>query len=156
MNSYEFKSIWSIEAPIHIVWDAIAECGSWPEWWPYLDRVEMVAPGGQDGMGLIYRFVWRGTLPYSIHINMRVTRIDRPFLIEGTSTGDLEGTGRWIFASEGVNTTMVEYLLNVETTKPWMNMLSPFIGWLFMANHNRVMAAGRDGLINYLRLAGKV
>jgi hypothetical protein len=153
MNSYEFKSIWSIEAPIDIVWDVIAECRNWPQWWPFLDRVDIVAPGGVDGTGLTQRFVWRGTLPYSIDITVQVTRIERPFLIEGITTGDLEGTGRWIFVSESDNSTIVEYLLNVKTTKPWMNILAHVLSLFFKWNHNRVMAAGRDGLIDYLRFA---
>jgi hypothetical protein len=154
MNSYEFKSVWSIDAPIDIVWDVIAECRNWTQWWPYLENVDVLDPGGGDGIGLTCRFVWRGVLPYSIDIVVKVTRVYKPFLIEGETSGDLEGTGRWIFICENKDSTKVEYVLDVKTTKPWMNILAPALSWFFKWNHIRVMAAGRDGLIHYLRFAG--
>jgi hypothetical protein len=40
---------------------------------------------------------------------------------------------------------------DVETTRPLMNRLAPFLGWLFAWNHNWVMARGECGLAARLR-----
>jgi uncharacterized protein YndB with AHSA1/START domain len=150
MREYEFKTVWVLDATIEAVWDAIAASERWPEWWPYLESVVEISRGDNCGIGSIRRYTWGCSLPYRLDFQVTVTRIERPVIIEGVASGDLEGVGRWILSAEGETSTRVEYLLSARSTKPWMNMAAPFLSWFFRWNHNRVMDAGREGLKNYL------
>jgi uncharacterized protein YndB with AHSA1/START domain len=155
MKVYNFRTVWLIEAPIGAVWDAIVDSERWPEWWPFLESVEVIAKGEYCGIGSIRRYTWGGTLPYRLAFQITVTKIERPQLIEGVASGDLEGLGRWTLSEEGGRSTRVEYLLRARSTKPWMNMSAPLLGCFFRWNHNRVMNSGLKGLCNYLRCGRK-
>jgi len=139
-----------VAAPIEAVWDALVASGRWPEWWPYLEGVEEVAPGDADGIGAVHRYSWRGPLPYRLTFEMVVTRIERPFLLAGTARGDLEGTGQWTLMSGGNGTTRVRYDWNVRTTKAWMNLAAPVARGIFAWNHDMIMRAGGNGLSRHL------
>jgi hypothetical protein len=69
--------------------------------------------------------------------------------MEGTVTGDLEGTGRWYFSHEDGITT-VRYEWDVRTTMPWMNFFSPLLRNLFKWNHDIVMRWGGEGMAKKL------
>jgi uncharacterized protein YndB with AHSA1/START domain len=155
MREYDFKTVWVLDAPIETVWDAIAASERWTEWWPYLESVVEIAKGDSCGIGSVRRYTWGGALPYRLAFQIMVTKIERPLTIEGVASGDLEGVGRWKLSAEGGTSTRVEYLLSARSTKPWMNMAAPLLGWFFKWNHNRVMNSGREGLGNYLRFAQK-
>jgi len=150
MGDYTFKNVWKIDAPIDPVWDAIAACERWPQWWPYLESVDKIAEGEPCGLGSVHRFHWGGPLPYRLSFRMTVTRIDRPRLIEGVAEGDLEGFGSWLLSDEGDGTTRVEYTMTARATKRWMRLSAPLLEWFFTWNHNRVMDAGREGLADCL------
>jgi polyketide cyclase/dehydrase/lipid transport protein len=150
MSSYAFTTVWTLEAPIEVVWSAITASERWPEWWPYLKSVEEITPGDSAGIGAIHRYRWRGVLPYRLTFEIMVARIDRPVLLEGVARGDLEGIGRWTLSEQGCNETRVQYDWQVRTTKIWMNLFAPLARGLFAWNHDRVMRAGGAGLANYL------
>jgi len=65
--------------------------------------------------------------------------------MDGRSTGELEGEGRWRLSEEDGITT-VRYEWDVSTTKPWMNLLAPLLKPAFAWNHDVVMRQGGDGL----------
>jgi hypothetical protein len=66
-------------------------------------------------------------------------------LLEGMATGELQGRGLWQLSTDG-DETIVRYDWSVETTKSWMNLLSPIARPLFEWNHNVVMSWGAQGL----------
>lgn len=98
----------------------------------------------------MFRLVWHGKLPYRLSFDMRVSRVEPYELIEGTATGELEGSGVWRFLSEG-GTTRIRYEWVVIATKPWMRLLAPVLGPAFRWNHDRVMTVGGEGLARRLR-----
>jgi len=61
---------------------------------------------------------------------METIRIEPPLLLEGIAIGELQGRGLWQLSTEN-NETGVRYDWNVETTKRWMNLLSPIARPLF-------------------------
>jgi Polyketide cyclase / dehydrase and lipid transport len=154
MDEYNFATVWTLDAPIEVVWDALVASERWPEWWPYLDRVVELAGGDSDGIGAIRHFTWHGSLPYTLAFDIMVTKIERPVHLEGVTSGDLEGVGRWTLAKKGECSTRVQYDWNVRTIRPWMKMIAPLARWFFVWNHNRVMMAGGEGLAGYLRSRG--
>jgi hypothetical protein len=149
-NKYSFATSWVVDAPIEAVWAVMIACENWPEWWPNLDSVTEIAKGNFDGTGSLLSFAWGGSLPYRLSFQIMITQIERPSLIEGRLSGDLVGTGRWLLSEEGPCSTNIRYLLEVRTTKSWMNLVAPMARWYFTWNHNRVMDAGGKGLASHL------
>jgi hypothetical protein len=148
MASYSFLTTWILDAPPEAVWDAIYEAERWPEWWRGVRSVEKAEPGDADGVGALYRQEWRSVIPYPVRFEARITRIERPHLIEASAAGELVGTGRWRFFSG--SETAVTYEWNVRTTRAWMNLVAPIARPIFRWNHNAVMHRGGEGLAELL------
>jgi hypothetical protein len=144
MAAYKFATSWRIEAPLEAVWNEILHSESWPRWWKGVETVEELQGGDRSGIGAIRRFTWKSRLPYRLTFDMRTTRVEPMFLIEGTASGELQGVGIWRFSSDGV--TIVRYDWEVRTTKPWMNLMAPLARPLFEWNHDVVMSWGAKGL----------
>lgn len=150
MAGYRFLTTWLIEAPVEPVFDAIHASERWPEWWRGVRSVERLedGPGGSD-LGALGRYVWRSRIPYPVVFETRITRIERPHLLEGEASGELAGRGTWhLFEHEGL--TAVVYDWDVRTTRAWMNLLAPVAGPVFRWNHDWVMARGGEGLAKLL------
>jgi len=150
MANYEFVTHWTIDAPIDRVYAAIEDANSWPKWWPgVLSSVEL-EPGDPDGVGSIRRSVWKSALPYKLEFDSQVVRIEKMKLIEIRAFGHLDGRGVWNLESDGASKTRVRYDWTVQTTKGWMNVLSPIARPLFRWNHDVIMGWGEEGLNKYL------
>jgi len=145
---YEFLTTWCVDAPIARVFDLLHDSSRYPEWWKGVRSVVLLEPGDADGVGEARRFTWRSVLPYELSFDSRVTRVERPYLIQGSATGELEGTGTWrLFEGRG---TAAVYEWRVRTTRPWMNVLGPVARPVFAWNHDVVMRQGAAGLAREL------
>lgn len=145
MKSYNFVTIWRIDAPIETVWNEIYHSTAWPTWWKGVESVSEIRKGNEKGMGSIHRYTWKSKLPYKLSFDMETIRIEPPRLLEGIAVGELAGRGLWQLSDAG-SQTIVRYEWSVETTKRWMNFLSPIARPLFEWNHNVVMSWGAKGL----------
>jgi hypothetical protein len=144
MADYRFLSTWCLDAPIGTVWDALHAADRYPEWWNGAVDVQETARGEPDGVAQSARISWRSRLPYTLDFELRITRLERPYLIEARATGDLEGLGTWrLYEGRG---TAVVYSWNVRTTKAWMNLLGPLVRPALVWNHDLVMRRGASGL----------
>ena len=148
MARYAFLTTWILDAPRDDVWEAIYALERWPQWWPGVRRVEKLEAGDAAGIGALYAHEWRSVIPYPVRFRTRITRIERPHLIEADADGELAGTGCWRFF-EG-RETAVTYEWNVRTTRPWMNVLAPLARPVFRWNHNVVMRQGGECLADLL------
>ena len=149
MPEYRFLTTWLLEADREAVWEAIYDSERWPEWWRGVERVIEMKPGDEAGVGQLARYTWRSKLPYELEFEMLTTRVERPHLLEGKASGELAGTGRWLFFAEP-STTAVIYEWNVRTTKAWMNLLAPIARPVFAWNHDWVMGNGGEGIARLL------
>ena len=145
MKAYEFVAIWRVEAPIDRVWNEIYQSKDWPTWWKGVESVVEIRKGDESGLGSIHRYTWKSKLPYKLSFDMQTVRIEPPVLLEGIAMGELQGRGLWQLSTEG-DETVVRYDWKVETTKQWMNLISPIARPLFKWNHNVVMSWGAKGL----------
>ncbi len=152
-DAYAFVTEWRFDAPIEAVWGAVRDSERWPSWWRSVRAVEKVRAGDAAGIGEVRRFTWKGRLPYTLTFEMRTTRVDPPFALEGVASGELEGEGRWRLAREDGGTpaaegacTFVRYEWNVRATRRWMRLLGPILRPLFAWNHDAVMRDGERGL----------
>ena len=145
---YRFLTTWIVDAPREAVWEVISEVEEWPCWWRGVEVVEKIEHGDERGVGSVYRHRWRSRMPYTVGFEMRTTRIERPFALEGEARGELEGVGRWRLY-EG-DATAVTYEWIVRTTQPWMNAVAPVGRPVFIWSHNLVMRWGGEGLAHLL------
>ncbi len=145
MARYAFVTVWQFRAPIRAVWEEIYHSERWHAWWKGLEPVQELEPGDARGVGSLRRFAWRGALPYTMTVAMRVTRVEPLVALEGTATGDLEGRGLWQFACrDGLTTTRYEW--TVRTTARWMNQTAMLARPVFRWNHDVIMRRGKQGL----------
>jgi hypothetical protein len=71
-------------------------------------------------------------IPYPVRFEVVSTRVERPLLLGGEASGDLQGTGRWcLFEEDRITAVLHEW--RVRTTKRWMNLLSPLAALAFRA-----------------------
>jgi hypothetical protein len=106
--------------------------------------------GGDDRrIGSRYRVAWRSRFPYVLEFDFTVSGLEEGRWMEGSATGDLDGTGCWrLFEDEGV--TAVVYEWDVASTKRWMNVLAPLARPVFEQGHDAVMRWGGEGLARKL------
>ena len=117
MAGYEFLTTWLLDAPREDVWDAIWDSGEWPTWWRGVVQAVETDPGTPCGVGRRGRYAWRSRIPYPIRFEVVSTVVERPRLLEGHASGELEGVGRWRFLEQD-GATAALYEWNVRTTKP--------------------------------------
>lgn len=147
--NYRFVTVWSIEAPLPEVSEAICHSLTWPQWWRNVESVRELSPGDARGIGSVRRYTWKGRLPYRLTFDIRVVHFEPLALIEGVASGDVEGHGRWSFATEGT-VTVVRYEWQVRTTRAWMNLLARFARPMMEWNHHAVMQQGGEALAQKL------
>jgi hypothetical protein len=106
-------------------------------------------PGGPDGIGRRGTYEWRSFIPYPVRFEVVSTRVERPAILAGDATGELEGTGTWhLYEEAGITEVLYEW--DVRTTKRWMNAIGPVAAPVFRWNHDYVMWAGGRGLARHL------
>lgn len=154
-----WASEWRIPAPTDAVWEALSHPEQWPEWWPYVARVEKLARDDTGRRGEKYRFVWRTRLPYCVRFDSETFRIQRPNLIAARATGRLRALGVWRLSAEDTRdprapVTRVEYEWRIHAVSGWMRLTAPLLAPVFKWNHDAVMAAGQIGLQRYLSRSG--
>lgn len=149
MAVYRLSTRWLLAAPREEVFAVLHDSERWPEWWRGLERVVKLEEGEEDGRGSLGRYTWRSAIPYRLEFDMRITRVERPQLMEGEACGELAGTGRWrLGESDGITTVLFEW--DVRTTKRWMNAIAFVARPLFEWNHDWLMRQGREGLARRL------
>lgn len=149
---YHLLTIWRIEAPLEKVFAAVQDSLHWPEWWPSVRKVEQLATGRTDGIDSVWSYSWQGQLPYRVRFEVCATRIEKLVAIEGTTRGDLEGSGCWHFSRLGA-VSVVRCEWHVRSTRWWMNLFAPVARALFVRNHAQVMAQGGESLARLLSSA---
>ena len=149
MGTYRFVTEWQVQAPIDSVWEQLTHSENWPTWWKGVEKVDQLDPGDESGIGDRRRYTWKSRLPYRLVFEMVLTRSERPTLLEGRATGELEGVGTWTL-SERDGGTRLRYVWEVRTTRPWMNLPLPFARRIFEINHDAVMRWGGQGLARRL------
>jgi len=142
MSAYRFLTTWLLDAPREAVWDAIYDAERWPEWWPGVERTEVLDKR-------LWRSSWRSVLPYTLEFEFEILKVDRPNVLEGRARGGLAGDGIWR-VYEGKLGTASTWEWSVATTRRWMNAFGPLAKPAFAWNHHRIMRRGGEGLARHL------
>jgi uncharacterized protein YndB with AHSA1/START domain len=148
---YHYVSTWQLQAPIERVWAAISQLEQLPAWYPAVQQVQTLTAGDPDGVGTRVRYLLKGRLPMRLAFEATIARVDPPRELELQAEGDLAGRGRWELEQQGEVTT-VRYLWDVQTTRPWMNLVAPVARPLFTWNSKGVMLQAGQGLARHLEV----
>jgi uncharacterized protein YndB with AHSA1/START domain len=148
---YHYISTWQLQAPIERVWAAISQLEQLPAWYPAVQQVQTLTAGDPDGVGTRVRYLLKGRLPMRLAFEATIARVDPPRELELQAEGDLAGRGRWELEQQGEVTT-VRYLWDVQTTRPWMNLVAPVARPLFTWNSKGVMLEAGQGLAGFLQV----
>jgi hypothetical protein len=149
MTQYRALTEWRIDASVDRVWDVLLLAREWPTWWRGFRSVTQLDPGDDSGIGMVLQQRWRSLLPYTLTLDLEVTRVERHRLLEGRTSGDMEGLCRWTFEADG-NGSIVRFLMAVEPTRAWMKLPLPFARQVFALNYGAIMRWGGEGLARLL------
>jgi hypothetical protein len=150
-TDYHFIDKWCVEGDVREVADILEDALSLPRWWSSVYfEVDVIEEGGEHGIGKLIRLRAAGWLPYTLRINFRTTESRYPNGFTMEATGDLEGTGIWIFEPDGSRVN-VTYDWTIRANKPIVRRLSFLLKPIFRSNHNWTMRKGEESLQLELR-----
>lgn len=149
MADYNFLTVWKFDAPLEKVYNAIRDADSYHVWWKGQSEVETLKKGDALGVGAVKKFKTRSALPYTLTYVGTVLEVEPLKKVVGTTVGQLEGRGTWVFEQENGH-AVVKYFWVVKTNSTFMNLLAPVLKPVFEWNHDVVMKWGGKGLAKYL------
>jgi uncharacterized protein YndB with AHSA1/START domain/quercetin dioxygenase-like cupin family protein len=145
-NEYRFVDEWDVAAPPEAVFEAISDARTYPTWWRpvYID----VDAEGPAALGKTSRQHFKGRLPYHLHTESTIVRLEAPHVVEADVTGDLSGHGKWTLTPiDGC--THVRFDWEVFADKPLLRILTPLLRPAFRWNHAWAIARAIEGLEPY-------
>jgi hypothetical protein len=149
MAQYRFVTEWQVDATAGQVWDVLLDYRQWPSWWRGFRAVEQLESGDASGRGMRIRQSWRAWLPYTMVLDLEILDLQRPSLVQGRASGNVEGTCTWSL-DERDGATTVRFVMDVCTTRWWMNLPVPFAGRVFAGNYDAIMRWGAEGMARVL------
>ena len=147
-GEYVFVDEWDVDAPIEHVFDALADGRTYPQWWkPVYIEVEADGP---PQVGAVSSHYFQGRLPYKLRTTSRITRYERPHVVESDVDGDLRGHGIWTLTPRD-GRVHVRFDWRVFADRPLLRYLTPVLRPAFRWNHNWAIARAVEGLEPYAR-----
>ena len=147
-GEYVFIDEWDVDAPQDVIFDALADARTYPEWWT--PTYEAVEADGPPEVGRTSRQRFGGKLPYTLKTESTIVRMDRPNEFEISVTGDLRGRGVWTLTPRD-GTVHVRFDWRVFADRPLLRYLTPLLRPVFRWNHNFAIKAAMHGLEPYAR-----
>ena len=145
-RDYRFFTKWQVTGNVEEVAEIFEDAPGLARWWPsvYL-RVDMLEPGGSDGVGAVFDLYTKGWLPYTLSWKVRVIENRHPFGYTMEAMGDFIGKAILVFAQDGpeVGITLDWQL---EVGKSLLRRYSWLLRPVFEANHRWAMRQGEKSL----------
>ncbi|ONI89399.1 polyketide cyclase [Saccharothrix sp. ALI-22-I] len=143
LNSYRFRSVWSVDSTPARTFAVLADLGSYPRWWPEVRDARQVA---EDAAELRCRSVLPYDLVFQAHHNAKEPEAG---LLRADLVGDLDGTASWQIFPNGTGSRLI-YDQEVVVRKPLLRRLALITRPFLKANHELMMRSGQRGLRTYL------
>ena len=154
VKTYDWRTEWSIPAPLPVVYEAMTSRSAVRQWWP---PMELVDDDGGDRLRV------GSTVSFRVHQAPEVARLAPPFRIHCLYTdvqperrlrevvsGDLSGVLETLFEETPDGTgTRVTFNWYVRVTNPALNLLGYVAEGVYRHSHDSVMKAGESGLRDY-------
>ena len=144
-EQYHFVTRWRFHAALPTVWSVVLDIERYPGWWKNFRSVKLVRGDGKS-VGSVIDCEVRGSLPYSLKYSLEVIEAEQYRSILLRSSGDLVGTGRWVFSEPEPRVAAADYFWDVATTNRILNFVAPFARRVLARNHEQVMANGYAAL----------
>lgn len=143
---YHFVTRWRVPGTRQEVTEVLRDPAALPRWWPsvYLG-VDVIEPGGPDGVGRIVDLYTKGWLPYTLRWRFTITRSSGLNGFTIAAMGDFVGTGTWVFKQDGDH-VVVLYDWRIRAEKPLLKRLTLVMRPFFSANHRWAMRQGEASL----------
>jgi uncharacterized protein YndB with AHSA1/START domain len=149
---YDWRTEWTIPAPLPVVYRAMTSRAAVREWWPDMELVD----DGKDedirvGSTVTFQVhqapeVARLAPPFQIHC--LYTDVERESRLRETVKGDLSGVLETLF-EEHRDGTRITFNWYVRVTNPVLNLLGYLAERMYRYSHNHVMESGERGLSEY-------
>jgi hypothetical protein len=138
-RTYRFRDTWLIAATPSVVFGAVVDLATYPDWWSDVRSVREVDDETAE-------LVCRAMLPYRMILRMHRREQDaRAGRLRVDLSGDLEGSVAGLVTGTGGGTRL-EISQEVVARKPLLRRLDPVARPAFRANHALMMRRGRRGL----------
>jgi uncharacterized protein YndB with AHSA1/START domain len=152
VKTYDWRTEWTIPAPMPVVYKAMTSRGAVREWWT---DMELVEDNADDDLKV------GSTVSFLVHQAPEVARLAPPFRIHclytdveserrlrETVNGDLTGVLETLF-QEQEDGTRITFNWYVRVTNPALNLLGYMAEGIYRASHDSVMKSGEKGLSEY-------
>ncbi|HEY7067638.1 MAG TPA: SRPBCC family protein [Chloroflexota bacterium] len=146
---YRLGYRWLIDGPIETVYHFVSHGRTYPEWFPVF--LDAQGDDGEVRVGASIRYHVKALLPYHLHWDVRVTRLEPPHLVETNTTVSLSGRFRlsgWVRFTLRAVAGRVEVLNEQEmvSEQALPGPLRALATRAFAFNHDQAMAGGGRGL----------
>jgi uncharacterized protein YndB with AHSA1/START domain len=151
-KEYVFIDEWDVDAPQEAVFQALADTGTYPEWWTpvYID----VEVDGPPEVGRKSAQHFKGRLPYTLRTSSEIVRYEPPDEFEVSVVGDLTGRGIWTLSKNPDGRVHIRFDWHVIADRPLLRYLTPVLRPAFRWNHNYAIKQAMAGLEPYARSRG--
>lgn len=152
VKTYDWRTEWTIPAPMPVVYEAMTSREAVREWWP---DMELADDSGDDDLRV------GSTVTFRVHQAPEVARLAPPFRIDclytdvepekrlrETVEGDLSGVLETYFY-EHQDGTRITFSWYVRVTNPALNLLGYVAERVYRHSHDSVMTSGERGLSEY-------
>lgn len=136
-RSFRFDRRFEFDAPVELLWHAIADTSRYPAWFPWLHRYEPVPLQ----VGSTATFEVRPPLPYRLALRVRLHDVDPCRRVEGQVEGDLSGPARLDLTSTA-DGSEARLRWEVELTRPSLRRLERVARPAMVWGHDAVVGLG--------------
>lgn len=146
---YRLGYRWLIDGPIETVYYFVSHGRTYPEWFPVF--LDAQSDDDEVQVGARVRYHVKALLPYHLYWDVRVTRLEPPYLVETDTTVSLSDRfrlGGWVRFTLRACAGRVEVLNEQEmvSEQSLPGPLHALAARAFAFNHDQAMAGGGRGL----------
>lgn len=131
---------WRFDAPVEVVWAAMADTAGFQQRWPWLERF--------DGRGLMTGDRWHATvrspMPYRVRVSISIDAIAEHERIDASVHGDVTGTACITVRAAAAAATDVRLVSELTARRPLLVVLTRLAGPVARRGHDWVLDRGGD------------
>ncbi|MFP5332417.1 MAG: hypothetical protein ACLGHX_08685 [Acidimicrobiia bacterium] len=144
-SRYHFVTEMSLTSSPTDVERVLRDVTAWPTWWKWARHADHVNEVPTGSVGARYRNRVRTPMLYGFTYETEIVEVAAG-RIRLDSTGDLEGTGLFEYASLETGGALLRFSWLVQTSRRWMNLVGPLARPVFTWNHDLLMTDFARGL----------
>jgi uncharacterized protein YndB with AHSA1/START domain len=147
-SEYVFIDEWDVNAPQEVVFNALADSGTYPDWWKPVYKTVLV--DGPPEVGRTSKQCFKGRLPYELNTTSEIVQYEPPRHFEVSVVGALPGRGVWTLTPRD-GKVHIHFDWRVIADRPLLRYLTPVLRPVFRWNHNWSIKRAIEGLEPYAR-----